>query len=333
MNRKLVQCTVIAAFLMTCCFMPNALAAQTPSGAISGKVVDPSGAAVANARISVKNAATGQASEGQTDSTGNYRISDLAPGDYEISVSADGFNTAESKATVTAGESQTVNVTLTAALSLQDLGISSAQTAGNPKEQARLNKRSHMLKVHQELGLITLGPLVATVATGFFAGGKPTVTSSTDRDLHAALGSTTVGLYAATAYFAIFAPKIHGTKTEGNIKLHKALALIHGPGMILTPILGEMAFSQRSQGERVHGIAHYHGQVAIVTAGAYGLAILSVSLHSGPASHGIKHALAIFGLHHHSPALDATLTDSRAAQEMNGTSREGNLNGERGEMR
>lgn len=329
MNRKLWGCAVCVAFLTAYCFMPNALAAQTASGTISGKVTDSSGAAVANAKISMKNAATGQVSEGQTDSAGNYKVSDLAPGDYDISVSASGFNMAESKATVTAGESQTVNVTLTAALSLQDLGISSAQTRGNPQEQARLNKRSHMLKIHQELGLITLGPLIATVATGIFAGGKPTVTSSTDRDLHAALGSATAGLYFASAYYAIFAPKIHGTKTEGNIKVHKALALIHGPGMILTPILGEMAFSQRSKGERVHGIAHYHGQVAIVTAGAYGAAILSVSLHSGPASHDIGHALAVFGVHHHSSPLDATLTDSRAAQELSGAPTKNNANEER----
>lgn len=327
MGQKIQRCLLAIVLLAAFSTLSEAARAQAAT-ALQGKVTDSSGAGVGSAKVLIKNVAHGNAITTQTDATGIYRVESLAPGNYEISVSANGFNVAESKATVTAGESQTVNVTLTAALSLQDLGISSAQTAGNPKEQARLNKRSHMLKIHQELGLITLGPLVATVATGFFAGGKPTVTSSTDRDLHAALGSATAGLYFASAYYAIFAPKIHGTKTEGNIKLHKALALIHGPGMILTPILGAMAFSQRSQGERVHGIAHYHGQVAIATVGAYGAAILSVSLHSGPGSHGIKQALAIFGWHHHSPALDATLTDSRAAQELNGTKSESDHNGE-----
>ena len=70
-----------------------------------------------------------------------------------------------------------------------------------------------------------------------------------------------------------------GTHTRGPIRLHKALAWIHGPGMILTPLLGAMAFEQKSQGERVHGMASAHGAVAIVTAGAYGLAIAAVSLH------------------------------------------------------
>lgn len=288
--------------------------AQTATATLSGKITDTSGAAVAKAKVSVKNVAANQVSTAQTDAAGSYSIANLPPGDYDVSVSAGGFNTEESKVRLASGAAQVLNVNLSAALSLQDLGISSAQAQGNPKEQARLNQRSHMLKVHQDLGLITVAPLVATVVTGAFAGGK--ATGSRDRDLHAALGSATAGLYFSSAYFAIFAPKIHGTKTEGNIKLHKALALIHGPGMILTPILGEMAFSQRSQGERVHGIARAHGQVAIVTAGAYGLAVLSVSLRSGPAAHGVNHALGIFRGHDSSASV--TLTDSRARAELGG---------------
>jgi hypothetical protein len=132
-----------------------------------------------------------------------------------------------------------------------------------------------MLKIHQRLGLITIAPLGATLITSAFAGGRET--SRASRDAHAALGATTVGLYFTTAYFAIRAPKISGTKTRGPIRVHKTLAWIHGPGMILTPILGEIAFAQKSRGERVHGIASLHGPVAIVTAGAFGMAVASVS--------------------------------------------------------
>ena len=85
-------------------------------------------------------------------------------------------------------------------------------------------------------------------------------------------------MYFTTASFAMFAPKVAGTKTRGPIRLHKALAFIHGPGMLLTPILGAMAYRQRSNGQRVSGIASAHGAVAAVTAAAYGLALLSVSI-------------------------------------------------------
>jgi hypothetical protein len=160
---------------------------------------------------------------------------------------------------------------------LGDLGFPTAQTQGSAQDQARLDKRSHMLKTHQRLGLLTTIPLALTLFTGSLAGGKST--SSTNRDLHAALGGDTAGMYLTTAYFAIFAPKIAGTPTRGPIRWHKALAFIHGPGMILTPILGAMAFDQKSAGEKVHGIASAHGAVAAVTGIAYGLAILSVSVH------------------------------------------------------
>lgn len=158
--------------------------------------------------------------------------------------------------------------------SLPDL-FPPAQTQGNAQAQARLDRRTSMLKTHQRLGLITTIPLLATVISGSFAGGKHP--NAADRDLHAGLGAATAGLYFSTAYFSIFAPRIPGTKTRGPIRLHKALAWVHGPGMILTPILGVMAFDQLNKGEKVHGIAKAHGAVGYVTAAAYGAAIVSVS--------------------------------------------------------
>jgi hypothetical protein len=119
-----------------------------------------------------------------------------------------------------------------------------------------------MLKIHQRLGLIDTAPLLATVILGAGSGGKST--TSTDRYAHLALGSVTGDLYFMSAYYAIRAPKIPGTEVRGQIRLHKALAWIHGPGMILTPILGAMAFDQKSKGGKVHGIASAHGAVAIV---------------------------------------------------------------------
>ena len=254
----------------------SALVAQTAS--VSGTVKDNQGHAVTNATVSLKNAATGQSSDFKTGSDGTYTAANLAPGEYEVSIVAPGFDTDHQKVTVASGVSQLLNIILTPTLSLESLGFPSNATASNPQEQARLDKRSHMLKVHQKLGLITTVPLVATVLTGNLAGGHNT--SSTGRDLHAALGSVTAGLYFTSAYYAMFAPKIPGTKTEGNIRLHKWLAWIHGPGMILTPILGAMAFQQKSNGEHVHGIASAHMPVAIITAGAYGAAILSVTLRT-----------------------------------------------------
>ena len=167
--------------------------------------------------------------------------------------------------------------------SLQDLGFNPQQMQANPKLQARLDKRTHMLKIHQRLGLITAAPMIADLITGPMAKAKgrngQTITEPTSAniDLHAALGGTTAALYFTTASFAIFAPRIPGVKTRGAIRVHEALAFIHGPGMILTPILGAMAFKQEQDGEKVHGIASAHGAVAYTTAIAYGTAIVAIS--------------------------------------------------------
>jgi len=167
--------------------------------------------------------------------------------------------------------------------SLGDLGFTPQQTQADAQMQAMLNKRTHMLKVHQTLGLITAIPMAGTLITGPQAKAKgkngQTITEPTaaNLDFHVALGGLTTGLYFTTAYYSIFAPKIPGVKPKGAIRLHRDLEWVHGPGMIVTPLLGIMAYKQENAGEKVHGIASYHGTAAYVTAAAYGASIIAVS--------------------------------------------------------
>jgi hypothetical protein len=292
---------LVIVFLIVASF-PSLMAQTAGTGALTGRVTDASGGAVSNVTVTTTSVDTGQVRNAITGTDGTYKFDLMPPGNYQVKFEATGFKPVEiPTATVKGTETAVLDGKLEAGEqtngkstptrqdnlpnapsssikepSLQDLGFPVEQTQGDAKQQALLDKRTHMLKIHQRMGLITTIPLVAAIFSSPGAGGKST--SSTGRDLHLALGAVAGDLYGITAYYAIRAPRIPGTETRGPIRLHKALVWIHGPGMILTPILGAIAYDQKSKGERVHGIASAHLPVAIVTAGAFGAALLSVSV-------------------------------------------------------
>jgi Carboxypeptidase regulatory-like domain len=294
---KLPKLAVSTVFLVLA--MPI-VAQVVETGVLTGTITDSSGAKVANATVTATSTESGQMRTATTTADGLYRFDQLRPGSYLLKVDARGFKTLQSlPATVEVNKTTVLDESFglkkpvgepattpqenlpnapssSTAPSLSDLGLTPEQTQGNAQEQALLDKRTHMLKIHQRMGLITTIPLIATVILGPGAGGKSEGTAN--RDAHVALGALTGDLYGITAWYAIRAPRIKGTPKRGPIRFHEAMAWIHGPGMILTPILGAMAFEQKNNGEKVHGIAQAHGPVAIVTAGAFGAALLSVSV-------------------------------------------------------
>ena len=301
-NAKLVFATEVLFIFFAIATPSHAQSAAT----LSGTVTDSSGHPVADASISAKSVDTGKLAATRTDTAGKYTLSDLAPGDYDVSDSADGFADHSAHVTLTASVPQPLNFTLnpvqqpppnqptstpqnlpnapsSTSPSIGDLGFTPQQTQANPQLQAMLARRTEMLKVHQRLGLITVIPLAAALITGPYAKAKgkngQTITepTSANLDFHTALGGATTGLYFATAYYAIFAPRIPGNPKHGAIRVHEVLAFVHFPGMLLTPALGIMAYKQENAGEKVHGLASAHGSVAYITAAAYGASIVAVS--------------------------------------------------------
>lgn len=66
--------------------------AQATLAAILGTVRDPSGAAVSGAEVRVRNLSTNVSRETTTNAEGVYRVPNLPPGSYEVSVSRSGFS-------------------------------------------------------------------------------------------------------------------------------------------------------------------------------------------------------------------------------------------------
>ena len=65
--------------------------AQTDRGTLTGTIVDPTGAVVANASIQARNVATDQVYAATSTQTGNYTLVQLPPGSYELTVNVQGF--------------------------------------------------------------------------------------------------------------------------------------------------------------------------------------------------------------------------------------------------
>ena len=72
--------------------------AQSDTSSISGTVTDPGGAVVPNAKVAVRNDATGQSRAVISNSEGAYTITNVPSGNYTISIEATGFQTAVKQA-------------------------------------------------------------------------------------------------------------------------------------------------------------------------------------------------------------------------------------------
>src|SRR5713101_8307965 len=65
--------------------------AQVLNGSVSGTIADQSGAAVPKAHVVVTNRATGVQRETEVDENGHYTITDVSPGNYDLTVKVSGF--------------------------------------------------------------------------------------------------------------------------------------------------------------------------------------------------------------------------------------------------
>src|SRR5437868_4068797 len=73
------------------CLLAVGAFGQSDRGTITGTVGDPAGAVVAGAAVEAKNTETGALYQGATSGTGNYTLSQLPAGNYELTVTVPGF--------------------------------------------------------------------------------------------------------------------------------------------------------------------------------------------------------------------------------------------------
>src|ERR1700720_1260565 len=109
-SHRITAVFVILAVAVLCASQARA---QVAGATLSGTVTDPSGAAIADAKVTILNKATGQTRDATAGAGGFYSVPNLLPGDYDVTVSAAGFSASkQSDLTLTVGAQQVLNVSL-----------------------------------------------------------------------------------------------------------------------------------------------------------------------------------------------------------------------------
>jgi len=125
-----VRLHLLLAFLLIGSFQMAWVApakAQVSGATLSGLVTDEQGGPVANATISIKNAGTGVAREVTSNTDGIYSAPNLLPGEYEVTVTATGFQTLTEKGiTLTVGGQQSLNLVMKVGALSQTVEVNAA---------------------------------------------------------------------------------------------------------------------------------------------------------------------------------------------------------------
>jgi len=93
------------------------------SGDINGTVVDPSGAAVPGATVTLKSTENGTTQTTTTNETGAYRFHLLNPGSYSVSAASQGLQTHARAVAVAIGQTSTMNITMQVASASQTVEV------------------------------------------------------------------------------------------------------------------------------------------------------------------------------------------------------------------
>jgi hypothetical protein len=164
--------------------------AQSISGNLTGTVYDPSGATVANAKVTVRNEATGVENSTVSTSAGQYTVPNLPAGSYTITATAAGFTQAQLKGvSVALNQTVTSNIHLEVGQATQTVEVTASgatidTTTAQVQNTFGTEQVSELPTASSGSGVINLSLLNAGVASsgGVGVGTGPSVGGQRPRD-------------------------------------------------------------------------------------------------------------------------------------------------------
>ena len=134
------------------------------SGGLQGSVQDSTAAAIPGAALTLTNTATNVSQTVQSDAKGDYRFLSLAPGNYIVSATANGFGTSKVPFTLSTAQLMNIPITLAVAASQQVVQVSDrAPVLDTAESRTQLTIDTEALDSlplpgRNQLGLVTLAP-------------------------------------------------------------------------------------------------------------------------------------------------------------------------------
>jgi carboxypeptidase family protein len=120
--------------LSTLTFQPAWAQSTISTGSIQGTVTDPNGAVVPKAAVTISNKGTGQAIKVATSGAGTYTSGPLLPGNYEVRVEAQGFQTQVAQIPVQVGVTSNGNAKLTVGKATEVVEVTATGVAINTEQ-------------------------------------------------------------------------------------------------------------------------------------------------------------------------------------------------------
>ena len=111
-NEKMLLLQKLFVLVLSAVVVTTVLQAQNPRGSLRGTVQDATGARVAAAKIVLQSVGSSLQREAASEDRGEFRLDDLLPGAYHVTVSAAGFTPAQADVSIAVSTVREVTVTL-----------------------------------------------------------------------------------------------------------------------------------------------------------------------------------------------------------------------------
>ena len=126
--------SLLAASVLLALTLPLAAQTTISTGSIQGVVIDPTGAVVGGAKVTIRNMGTNQATETSTNSAGSYTSGALTPGQYTVRIEKSGFQTVQIPVTVQVNVTSAGSARLTVGESTQVVEVKGTEVAVNTEQ-------------------------------------------------------------------------------------------------------------------------------------------------------------------------------------------------------